>query len=172
MVNQSLRCGERVISLRPKTFAVLRYLLQHPGRLVTKDELLDAVWPKTNVSVTVLKVCIRELREALDDDPQSPRFIETAHRSGYRFIADIRTNNLHLPLTCFLGRESAIDEIKSLFERARLLSLSGAGGSGKTRLAIQAGGELVCETEAEVWWVDFAVLSDAGLLPQAVAATM
>jgi len=171
-VNQSLRCGELVISLRPKTFAVLRYLLQHPGRLVTKDELLDAVWPKTNVSDTVLKVCIRELREALGDDPQSPRFIETAHRSGYRFIADIRTNNLPLPLTSFIGREREIAEIKSLLERARLLTLTGAGGSGKTRLAIQAAGELVCETEEEVWWVDLAALSDPGLLTQAVAATM
>jgi predicted ATPase/DNA-binding winged helix-turn-helix (wHTH) protein len=171
-VNRSLRCGERVISLRPKTFAVLRYLLQHPGRLVTKDELLDAVWPKTSVSDTVLKVCIRELREALGDDPQSPRFIETAHRSGYRFIADIRTNNLPLPLTSFIGREREIVEIKSLLERARLLTLTGAGGSGKTRLAIQAAGELVCETEEEVWWVDLAALSDPGLLPQAVAAAM
>jgi len=171
-VNQNLRCGERVVSLRPKTFAVLRYLLQHPGRLVTKDELLDAVWPKTNVSDTVLKVCIRELREALGDDPQTPRFIETAHRSGYRFIAEIKTNNLPLPLTSFIGREREIAEIKSLLDRARLLTLTGAGGSGKTRLAIQAASELVGEAEEEVWWVELAALSDAALLPQAVAATL
>ncbi len=172
MANQNLRCGERVISLRPKTFAVLRHLLQHPGRLVTKDELLDAVWPKTNVSDTVLKVCIRELRQALGDDPQAPLFIETAHRSGYRFIAEIRTNNLPLPLTSFIGREREVVEIKRLLERARLLTLTGAGGSGKTRLTIQAASELVCEKEEEVWWVDLAALSDAGLLPQAVAATL
>jgi DNA-binding winged helix-turn-helix (wHTH) protein len=50
------------LALRPKTFAVLRYLVEHPGKLVTKDELLDAVWAGTVVSDTVLKSCIRELR--------------------------------------------------------------------------------------------------------------
>jgi predicted ATPase/DNA-binding winged helix-turn-helix (wHTH) protein len=65
---------------------VLDYLLGHSGQLVTKEELLNAVWPETFVGEAVLKVTIRQLREALDDDPKSPRFIETAHRRGYRFI--------------------------------------------------------------------------------------
>ncbi len=56
---------------------------------MTKDELLDACWPETAVSDTVLKVCIREIRGALGDDTQSPRFIETAHRRGYRFIGQV-----------------------------------------------------------------------------------
>src|SRR5574341_1238766 len=103
--DQRLCCGERVIPLRPKTFAVLHYLLQRSGRLVTKNELLDAVWPETSVSDTVLKVCIRELREALGDDPQAPRFIETAHRAGYRFIAEIRTGALPAEVSSFIGRE-------------------------------------------------------------------
>src|SRR5947209_18221988 len=75
--------------LRPKAFAVLDYLLGHPGRLVTKEELLNAVWPGTFVGEAVLKVAIREVREALGDDPRTPRFIETAHRRGYRFIGRI-----------------------------------------------------------------------------------
>jgi non-specific serine/threonine protein kinase len=170
--NQRLCCGEQVIPLRPKTFAVLHYLLQHPGRLVTKDELLDAVWPETSVSDTVLKVCIRELREALDDDPQAPRFIETAHRAGYRFIAEIRTGNLPAEVSSFIGREREIAEISSLFEHVRLLTLTGAGGSGKTRLAIEVAGELGGGMEDGVWWVELAALSDTGLLPQAVAATL
>jgi non-specific serine/threonine protein kinase len=170
--DQRLCCGERVIRLRPKTFAVLHYLLQRPGRLVTKDELLDAVWPETSVSDTVLKVCIRELREALGDDPQSPRFIETAHRAGYRFIAEIRTGALPAALSSFIGREREIAEVRRLFERGRLVTLTGAGGSGKTRLAIQAAGELGDEMEDGMWWVELAALSDAGLLPQAVAAAL
>jgi DNA-binding winged helix-turn-helix (wHTH) protein len=89
IANQSLCRGQQEISLRPKTFAVLEYLLENSGRLVTKDELLDAVWPEVSVSDAVLKGCIREIREALDDDPQSPRFIETLHRRGYRFIGEI-----------------------------------------------------------------------------------
>src|SRR5262245_50029584 len=87
--NQRLWRGEEALPLRPKTFAVLVYLLERPGQLVTKEELLDACWPDTTLTYTVLKVCIREIREALGDDPKAPRFIETAHRRGYRFIGRI-----------------------------------------------------------------------------------
>jgi pimeloyl-ACP methyl ester carboxylesterase len=68
---------------------VLRYLVERPGRLVTKQELFDAVWQDVFVGDAALKVCVREIRKALDDDAQQPRFIETAHRRGYRFIAPI-----------------------------------------------------------------------------------
>jgi len=87
--NECLWEGTQAIKLRPKAFAVLDYLLGHPGRLVTKEELLNAVWPGTFIGEAVLKVAIRQLREALGDDPKSPRFIETAHRRGYRFIGEI-----------------------------------------------------------------------------------
>ena len=65
------------------------YLAAHAGRLVPKQELLDAVWPGVFVGDAVLKVTIREIRKALGDDPRTPRFIETAHRRGYRFIAPV-----------------------------------------------------------------------------------
>ncbi|HWN99082.1 MAG TPA: transcriptional regulator, partial [Blastocatellia bacterium] len=87
--NERLFCGDQPITLRPKAFRLLLYLLQRPDQLVTKGELLEACWPETTVTDTVLKVCIREIREALADDPKSPRFIETAHRRGYRFIGRI-----------------------------------------------------------------------------------
>ena len=77
------------IALKPKTFAVLRYLAEHPEQLVTKDQLLDALWSDVHVGDAVLKTCVREIRRALGDDAKAPRFIETIHRRGYRFIADI-----------------------------------------------------------------------------------
>ena len=79
----------RPIPLPPKALSLLEYLAERPGRLVKKSELLDAVWPGTFVADGALKVCIREIRRALGDDAQAPRFIETAHRRGYRFIADV-----------------------------------------------------------------------------------
>src|SRR5689334_2494421 len=82
--------GSRPIKLRPKAFAVLDYLVSRPAQLVTKEELLNEVWAGTFVGEAVLKVAIRQIREALDDDPGSPRFIETAHRRGYRFIGEIK----------------------------------------------------------------------------------
>ena len=78
--NECLWRGSQAIKLRPKVFAVLHYLLDHPGQLVTKEQLLNAVWPETFVTDAVLKVTIRQLRSALDDNTDAPRFIETAHR--------------------------------------------------------------------------------------------
>src|SRR4029450_7699274 len=79
----------RPIPLAPKALSLLEHLAERPGRLVKKSELLDAVWPGVFVADGALKVCIREIRRALGDDAQAPRFIETAHRRGYRFIADV-----------------------------------------------------------------------------------
>lgn len=88
--NELLSRGPEAVALRPKVFAVLKYLLNHPGQLITKQQLLDAVWPDTYVGDAVLKDSIRQLREALGDDVKSPRFIETAHRRGYRFIGQVK----------------------------------------------------------------------------------
>jgi pimeloyl-ACP methyl ester carboxylesterase len=75
------------VPLTPKAFSVLQYLAGRPGSLVPKQELLDAVWPGVFVGDAVLKVAVREIRKALGDSTEQPRFIETAHRRGYRFIA-------------------------------------------------------------------------------------
>ena len=80
-----LRDGSNV-KLRPKTFMLLEHLALRPGQLVSKVELMDAVWPATHVTPSVLAGCVRELRRALGDDARAPRFVETAHRRGYRFI--------------------------------------------------------------------------------------
>jgi pimeloyl-ACP methyl ester carboxylesterase/DNA-binding winged helix-turn-helix (wHTH) protein len=77
------------IPLTPKALAVLEYLASRPGQLISKDELLGAVWPGVFLGDGALKVCVSEIRRALGDDARSPRIIETAHRRGYRFIADV-----------------------------------------------------------------------------------
>src|SRR5215510_5097727 len=87
---QRLWQGSQLIPIRPKPFALLNYLLERAGRLVTKEELLDAVWPDVSVGEAVLKKTVGEIREALSDEPKSPDYIETAHRRGYRFIAQVR----------------------------------------------------------------------------------
>ena len=75
------------VPLAPKPFAVLCALTRRPARLVTKNELLDAVWGHRFVTESVLKSAISEVRAALGDDPKQPRYIETVSRRGYRFIA-------------------------------------------------------------------------------------
>ena len=82
-----LMCGAEPVALAPKPFAVLCALARTPGRLVTKNALLDLVWGHRFVTDSVLKSAISEVRAALDDDSRQPRYIETVSRRGYRFIA-------------------------------------------------------------------------------------
>ena len=79
--------GKREIKLTPKASAVLKALVTHAGEPVRKEELFASVWSGTIVSDDALTSCVQELRKALADDAKQPRFIETRHRRGYRFIA-------------------------------------------------------------------------------------
>ena len=84
--NAQLWRGKRALPLTSQTFAVLRYLVEHAGQVVTKAELFNALWPDTVVSDGALTFCIVELRKALEDNAKTPRFIETVHGRGYRFL--------------------------------------------------------------------------------------
>src|SRR6185369_7592925 len=89
LASESLERNGAPVALTPKAYALLRHFLDHPGRLLTKDDLLDAVWPDTAVSDAVLKVCVAELRKVLGDPSATPRYVATVHRRGYRFIAPV-----------------------------------------------------------------------------------
>ena len=84
---QGLRSGKREIRITPKSLSLLRALAERPGEIVSKEELFRIVWPKSTVSDATLTSCIKELRKALHDDARTPRFIETIHRRGFRFLA-------------------------------------------------------------------------------------
>ena len=89
VANARLTCAGRPLALAPKTLGVLCALARNPGQLMTKAALLDAVWGHQRVSESVLKTTISELRAVLSDDPKRPRYIQTASRCGYRFIANV-----------------------------------------------------------------------------------
>src|SRR5215510_10489802 len=136
---------ERIL-LPPKAFAVLRYLVEHAGQLVTQDELLAAVWPETHVQPEVLKSRIFEVRSALGDRPKTPRFIETLPRRGYRFIAPIHDSPAAAPALPGLpasgplvGRVGALETLGACLHRAlqgqrQLVFVTGEPGIGKTAL--------------------------------------
>jgi TolB-like protein/DNA-binding winged helix-turn-helix (wHTH) protein/tetratricopeptide (TPR) repeat protein len=84
-----LKRGEQEIYLRPRSFEALVYLIERHGRLVEKNELLDALWPDTVVTENALTQSIKELRQALDDDAHHPRYVLTIPRVGYKFIAKV-----------------------------------------------------------------------------------
>jgi predicted ATPase/DNA-binding winged helix-turn-helix (wHTH) protein len=138
------------IGLRPKAFAVLRYLVDHAGRLVTQDELLNALWPDTFVQPEVLKSQILEIRQALGDRPKNPQFIETLPKRGYQFIAPVRDAcsptstplglRIELPSRKLVGRSTQIDELgnclqRSLGNQRQIVFITGEPGIGKTALA-------------------------------------
>jgi DNA-binding winged helix-turn-helix (wHTH) protein len=149
--NAQLWRGRQEIALRPKAFAVLAHLVEHAGQLVTKQQLLDAVWPGTFVTDAVLKDSVRQLRDALGDDARAPRFIETAQRRGYRFVAPVskepaasrqpeiapspvRDRTAPLAATV-LGRESELARLNGWLERAlagerQLVFVTGERGGG------------------------------------------
>ena len=102
--------GTREIRLTPKASEVLKTLVLHAGELVSKDHLFATVWNGTAVSDDALTSCIQELRRALQDDSKEPRFIETRHRRGYRFVAPLSQDD-EAPVA-ESGRRSSEQEIR------------------------------------------------------------
>ena len=136
---------ERIL-LPPKAFAVLRYLVEHAGRLVTQEELLEAVWPETYIKPEVLKSRIFEIRSALGDRPKTPRFIETLPRRGYRFIAPVHDGPAAAPAFPgppasgpLVGHAGALETLGACLHRTmqgqrQLVLVTGEPGIGKTAL--------------------------------------
>jgi adenylate cyclase len=85
----SIASQGKTARLEPKVMEVLVCLAQHPGDTVSKEQLFQAVWPRTVVTEDVLKRCIAELRRAFDDDARDPRVIETISKRGYRLVAPV-----------------------------------------------------------------------------------
>jgi serine/threonine protein kinase/TolB-like protein/Flp pilus assembly protein TadD len=84
---------DRAIALSPKAIDLLLHLVTRPGALVTKDELMKALWPDVNVTENALTQAISDARRALNDDPASAKYIQTVARRGYRFIAAVQALN-------------------------------------------------------------------------------
>src|SRR5207249_2529338 len=88
-----------------------------------------------------------------------------------RSLESIR-NNLPQQITSFIGRETELSEVKALLKKSRLLTLTGSGGSGKTRLALQAAADILDSSGDGVWLVELAPLADPSLVPQTAAGVM
>jgi eukaryotic-like serine/threonine-protein kinase len=148
-----LRRGEEVVELRRKVFDVLRYLVTQNGRLVSKDELLQSVWPRETIHEGVVAQNIAILRRALGDSRDDAKLIQTVHGRGYRFTADVSTTRVErgrsvppaaLPVATegddFVGREHVMHELHKLLRTAlagkgAFAVISGEAGIGKTRTA-------------------------------------
>jgi predicted ATPase len=167
------------ISLRSRSFDLLVALVDRAGQLLTKDELLDRVWPRVVVEEAALHVQVSALRKIVGSDA-----ITTVSGRGYQFTLPVtrhdaeatraskRKHNLPHQLTSFVGREQEIAQLEELVTANRLVTLTGAGGAGKTRLAMEVASRLVGAFADGVWLVELAALSDPRLVPQAVAKAL
>jgi len=175
-------------ALGARAVAVLKTLVEHPNEFVPKGRILDAAWPNLVVEEANLAVQIGAIRRVFSK-AGGERWIETLTGRGYRFVGPVtkvasdrspdpggRTQRPTLPeaLTTFIGRERELAEINGLLPGTRLLTLMGAGGIGKTRLALQLAAELE-DTDAYrdgVWLVELAPVADPALVPQTVAMVL
>src|SRR5215475_11489819 len=123
-VNHCLWRGEKRVSLPPKTFDVLRYLVEHADRLVTQEEILEKLWPETYVNPEVVKKYVLEIRKALGDKSNKPTYIATYPRRGYQFIAPVREEQTaRISATSGLGskivgREGALNRLSDALSKA------------------------------------------------------
>ena len=172
------------VALGKRAVAVLAVLVRSATEFVPKSRILEAAWPGVVVEEGNLAVQISSIRRALAEAPGGERWLETLARRGYRFVGPVTRppakatggtlprSNLPAPPTSFVGREREIAELRTLLEAHRLVTLTGTGGVGKTRLALRLGADLADAHRDGVWMVELAALHDPDLVPQTVVAAL
>ena len=100
--------ADNAIQLEPKTLRLLLFLIENRARLIEKDEILEGVWNGTHVTENALVREIAKLRKTLGDDPKTPKYIQTVHTRGYRFIAEVEVINSSENLSRANGKDSEL----------------------------------------------------------------
>lgn len=158
------------IAVEPKAFAVLLQFLTHPDQLLTRNQLLDAVWGHSFVTPATLNRIVAQLRRALADDSETPHCIQTVHGLGYRFVAPLkRIEEKSAPALRFapptrarlperaeplIGRDRDIEALRLLLHQNRLVTVTGPGGVGKTQAALETARSIAADFPDGVWLFD------------------
>lgn len=182
-----LRRGGRAVPLEPKAFAVLLEFIARPNQLLTRDQLLDAVWGHAYVTPATLNRIIAQLRRALGDDSDDPRWIQTVHGLGYRFIARLQgveavattTRGFAPPVRArlperaepLIGRDGDIAALTSLLREHRLITVTGPGGIGKTEATLEVARGVSPDYPDGVWWFECSAQSDGAALARLLTST-
>jgi predicted ATPase/DNA-binding winged helix-turn-helix (wHTH) protein len=177
------------IDLEPKVFAVLLQLLAQPGALLSRNELLDAIWGHRYVTASTLNRLIALARRAFGDDPDVPRFIQTVYGAGYRYIGPFETEETgpaaapvrfgppptaRLParFDTLIGRSRELETLTELFLTHRAITILGTGGIGKTQCALEYARLVAAAYPDGVWFFDLAPLANAEQWLRALATAL
>ena len=177
------------VTLGQRALDVLIALVRRAGELVTKDELMAEVWPRVVVEENNLQVQVSALRKIFQAEGGGERYLVTVAGRGYRFVAPIRepgaaaaapttvaearrasvSTNLPEPLTALISRSAEVETVRARLAAHRLVTLTGAGGVGKTRLAIEVGRAVAPDYADGVRFVELGPVADPALVLSLVA---
>jgi len=187
---RELRSRGTPVALGHRAFEIIEVLARAEGRLVTKEDLMQSVWPGVVVGDNILQVHISAVRKVLGSDRN---LVRTSHGRGYHLIggwttqqadetgpvrrphprpADRPPTNLPVIMDQLVGRTAAAGRVRDLISAYRAVTLAGAGGIGKTVLALEAVRALVPDFGDGAWFVELASLSDPALVPSTVAGAL
>jgi predicted ATPase/DNA-binding winged helix-turn-helix (wHTH) protein len=186
---QMLLKADKPVRLGSRALEILTALVERPGELVSKAELVRRVWPNTVVEESNLKVHVAALRRALGDGHHGNRFVVNIPGRGYQFVAPVGpaiswppqesqavaqgySRNLPTPLTRMLGRAEIIGTIISKFKQSRFVTIVGPGGIGKTTVALAVAAELTGSYKDGGSFVDLAPLADPSIVPSTLATVL
>jgi predicted ATPase/DNA-binding winged helix-turn-helix (wHTH) protein len=186
---RQLKKGDKPAQLGSRALDTLIALVERAGEVVSQKELISRVWPDVTVEEANLRVHIANLRKALGDGREGARYIVTVPGRGYSFVAPVtrsapqpspskkavvsdRPQKLPPKLNRMIGRDDIIHAVSAQLMMYRLVSIVGAGGIGKTTVAISVAHTLLEGFNGAVFFVDLAVLTDARLVPAAIARAL
>ncbi len=179
--------GSVPVDVSARSFDILTALLSKPTEVISREDLIDQVWPGIAVEESNLRVHIAKLRKTLGDGKDGVRYIETVAGRGYCFVApvvrsdeQIDSPNKPIPFcqydlpsrTTMIGREDDLRKLAARLMADRFVSIVGSGGVGKTTLAIAIGHHLMLDFAGGVLFVDLSMISDPNLVATVIASTL
>jgi predicted ATPase/DNA-binding winged helix-turn-helix (wHTH) protein len=186
VAERSLKKANQVIPLGGRAYDILVVLLENAGQVVAKSELIGKAWPDVTVEEGSLRVHLSLLRKALGDGQFGNKYIANTQGHGYSFIAPVTrfpaerdgnntsagSSNLPSALSRMVGRDDIVLEIQARLQRERLVTILGAGGMGKTTIALSVGHAALEHFTGGVFFVDLSAVGDEGQVFGAVACAI